>query len=188
MTQYSRHIGQRISARGIACLLLACCLLLSMVHKVQADEREYKIEAVFLYNFFNYITWPGYHTPEDMKQATICIPGGDPIRPYLEYIQHKRAQERKLDIRQINDGIPLTECRIFFIREINDSAIAKLHSLTESDGILLVSTEPAFVDKGGMIGLVPEGERMAFEIDNSQLAHAHFQVSSRLLDLATRVK
>jgi hypothetical protein len=171
-----------------ASFVLACFLMAAMAGTARADEHTYKVEAVFLYNFFNYITWPGYHAPEDMKQATICLAANDPVYAYLEYIQHKKQTEREFSIRQMDSGTSLAGCQILFIRDVSDSELSTLHSLAAQNSVLLVSTKPDFVDGGGMIGLLPEGERMAIEIDNSELKQANFQVSSRLLDLARKVK
>jgi len=171
-----------------AALGLTCVLFCATTGAAQADEHTYKVEAAFLYNFLNYITWPGYQVPEDMKKATICIADHDPIYPYLEYIHNKKQQERDLNIRQIGTDASLAGCQIFFIRDVGNKELSRLRFTAAQSGVLLVSTGPDFVSEGGMIGLLPEGERMAIEIDNSQLKQADFQVSSRLLDLARKVK
>lgn len=177
MILYAKDIMTRLRIFALGSLL---CF--GVPFCVQADERDYKVEAVFLYNFFNYITWPGYHTPEDLKEATICIADEDPVRPYLEYIQHKRGNEHRLTIRNAKSSA--SGCQILFV---HDPKSVNLSDAAQN-GVLLVSTAPNFINNGGMIELSPEEGRMAIEINNSQLTQADFHVSSRLLDLARKVK
>ncbi|MEJ0010380.1 MAG: hypothetical protein WDN72_07685 [Alphaproteobacteria bacterium] len=37
-----------------------CLLAPALTRADETEDRQYKVEAVFLYNFFNYITWPGH--------------------------------------------------------------------------------------------------------------------------------
>jgi hypothetical protein len=151
----------------------------------EASEREYKIEAAFLYNFINYITWPNHTTPEEMTNATICIDRSDPIRPYLHYMQRKMREERQLVIADVGASEQLQKCQIFFTRTLLSEA--RLKEALKAK-VLVVSDAPDFIEHSGMIGLAPEGSHMVAEINHSLLKDTGFQVSSRLLSLAREVR
>lgn len=153
-----------------------------------ADERQYKVEAAFLYNFFNYITWPGYGAPEELKQVTLCIHGEDPIQRYLEYVQRKMSDERALNLRRIPPGEDPEGCHMLFIRGAVSADFQRRFPSFAQKGVLVVSDTPRSTEDGGMIGLVREGERIAIDVQHTLLTQANFQVSSRLLHLARRVK
>ncbi len=162
-------------------LWLAAFILATFISKAAlADERQYKIETAYLYSFFNYITWPGFNSPQDLKNPTICISGEDPIIPYLGYISNKVARERTLTIRPLTDGSSANGCHIFFIRHRISAQM--VDSLRRDTLIVFKSDDP--LDRGGMIELSEDGERIAIKINQVQLEERGFQVSSRLLELA----
>jgi hypothetical protein len=147
-----------------------------------ADERQYKIEAAFLYSFFNYITWPDYASPQELREPIICVYGIDPILPYLNYIRGKMAGERTLSVRVTDSD--MTGCHILFVRH---RLASSLQDALAGNTLLVFKLDDP-LDRGGMIELSEDGDRMAMRINQSRLERSGFQVSSRLLDLARRVK
>lgn len=157
-------------------------LLISTTQSI-AQNRQYKIEAAFLYSFFNYITWPGYHSPQALRNPIICIYGQDPILQYLEYVRQKMASERSITIRTIQPGDTTKNCHLFFMRHrvVPSSA-------TPADSTLTVFKPDDPLDRGGMIELAEDEERLTLRINHRALEQNGFQASSRLLELAQRVR
>lgn len=149
-----------------------------------ADDRQYKVESAYLYSFFNYITWPGYGSPQKMTNPLICLSGRDPVVPYLEYIRDKMKEERQLTIRIVNEDDTISGCHIFFIRHRLSS---RLLSMLPNDTLVVFKPDDP-LDRGGMVELSEDGERIAIRINQQQLEEKNFQVSSRLLDLAQKVR
>lgn len=144
------------------------------------DERYHKVEAAFLYNFFNYITWPDYAAPQELHQPRICIYHNDPIEPYLAYVQRKISTERQLTIRAINEGDDVADCNLLFSRH-------RLAQDTMPRATLIVTELADTLDRGeGMIELERSGDGIQMRIDQQTLAEKGFHVSSRLLDLAVK--
>lgn len=54
--------------------------------------------------------------------------------------------------------------------------------------VLTISDTPQFVERGGMIGLVIEGERVRFEANLEPAQRGNLRLSSQLLKLARSVK
>jgi len=152
-----------------------------------AEERVYKVEAAFLYNFLDYITWP----PKNEGNSgvfSICVYGNDSLYNSLDYIKRKKIEERKLDIRRLENGKIASRCHIIFISKDYSGPAPPLQSLLGLEGALIISDIPGFLDKGGMIELTEEGQRMAISINNSLLSESGFSVSSRLLNIAAKVE
>lgn len=143
----------------------------------QAQEaRQHKLEAAFLYNFLNYITWPGLNSPAELREATICVVPNDPIKPSLLYVQQKMAAQRTLLIHDWRPG-DRTMCHVLFSRQ---AVASSEYTLTVTDG--------ASLRGDSMIALEQQEGRIAIHIDNSALNRKGFQASSRLLALAAEVK
>jgi hypothetical protein len=165
-------------------MLAACALLCAVPAASRADERQYKIEAAFLYNFFNYITWPGTSSPQALEKPVICVYGDDPILNSLDYIRGKTGAERELTVRKVSDTSETEGCNILFMRHRISPRM--LGALPNSTLTVFKPDDP--LDRGGMIELSEDDERITIKINQSQLAQNGFQVSSRLLNLAQLVK
>ncbi len=149
-----------------------------------ADERQYKIEAAYLYSFFNYIVWPGYDSPQKLHASVICVYDSDPIVPYLDYIRSKMENERTLTIRAVPDEGSFSGCHILFVRH---RIPPRLEGALTKDTLLVFKPDDP-LDRGGMIELSEDDDRIVIRINQLQLEQHGFHVSSRLLDLAQRVK
>jgi hypothetical protein len=160
--------------------MLAAFMLCASSSIPVADERQYKIEAAYLYNFFNYITWPGYPAPQALENPVICVYGGDPILPYLNYMREKVTGQRSLSVRSVADEPSSEGCNILFMRH------RTLPSASLPASTLTVFKPDDPLDSGGMIELAQDGDRISIKIHQSQLEKNGFSVSSRLLDLAQR--
>lgn len=167
------------TAKRRAALLLALMTAVPLMAHA-ADERQYKLEAAFIYNFFNYVTWPGYDSPSDLKDVTICVSSRDPILPYLDYVKERMSSERTISIREWQDGRSLDGCHIWFTR--NGRAQA------DDRKTLTVSNNAQFLSHGGMIAISESGGRMGVRINNNVMNKNGFQASSRLLSIAQEVK
>ena len=123
---------RRRAWRGLASACVALLLGTAFSQPATADERAHKVEAAFLYNFFNYITWPDYQSPEQMQQATICVPTGDPILPSLEYIRSRREGEHELMIREMDNNADMEGCQLLFVRNPGVAESARLRAIERS--------------------------------------------------------
>ncbi len=174
----------RIGNRAIAIAAGVSLWLMPAPPLYAQDARQYKIEAAFLYNFFNYITWPGFASPKDLKEPVVCLYGNDPVQPYLEYVRRKVEQERTLTIRKIENEDGLDGCNLLFTRL---ALPERVREAAHNARVLIVSNQDVYGGQEGMIDLKNDGERIAIKIDHSLLDADGFQVSSRLLNLASKV-
>lgn len=179
-----------INSLGMKCkkacrILLAISAIMCIFSlPASAQDREYKIEAAFLYSFFNYITWPGYESPQALRDPVICIYEGDPILPYLDYVSNKMIKERMLSIRVLSDSQSTAGCHILFMQ--HQIPYYRLHLVDDSTLVVFKPDDP--LDRGGMIVLTEDEDHIAIKINLNQLERNGFQVSSRLLDIAHKIR
>lgn len=166
-----------------AYLFLAGILTFAMP-ATAANERQYKVEAAFIYSFFNYITWPGYNSPQELLDPVICVYGGDPVVKYLKYVAGKVSAERSLTIRTITKSSEIGGCKIFFMR--HRISYSMLSSLPADTLTVFKPDDP--LDRGGMIELSQDVERINIKINQAALERNGFTASSRLLELAMRAR
>src|SRR4051812_20693584 len=103
-------------------LLLACGILLSSSQT--ADNREYQIKSVFLFNFTQFVTWPENAFPSAQTPFVIGILGNDPFGNYLkEAVSGEKVNGHPLIIEHYTSPDQVKNCHILFITadEVNNT-------------------------------------------------------------------
>jgi hypothetical protein len=177
--------GRLVPFRNKACILLVC--LLGFCGVVCADRpSEYQVKAAYLYNFGKFVNWPA-----DVATASefdVCVLGRDPFGPLLDAtVSDSTINGKRVNAKRIARAQDAAACRVVFIaasesqRLSSDlAALSKLHVLTVSDN-------PHFLDRGGMIQFVFEGDRVRFAVNLTAAQEAGLTLSSELLTVATKV-
>lgn len=169
-------------AKTFLTLLAAYILLLVCSSGAPAaDGRQFKMEAAYLQNFFHYITWPGYESPEALTTPVICVSRKDPVIPYLKYIQQKAGMD-SFRLHLYSTPASFDNCHILFTRSfISDEGLPPY--------TLKIFSDPSnYLGSGEMIELKRKGNHIAIKINYSLLDKQGFKVSSRLLNLAESVQ
>lgn len=168
------------------CVCAMCAVVLGVAASpAQEDARQYKLEADFLYNFFHYIVWPARDLQHVPRPSTICVFGSDPVIPFLEYVREKQAAKQRISIRQLSEMDDPAGCNIFFLRDHLPQEEMHIRGFPD---ILTVWEHPGSMEEGSMIELVQEDKHIGMKINQALLEKNHFQVSSRLLNLAVEVR
>ncbi len=146
-----------------------------------------QVEAAYLYNFGKFVTWPPDRI-NDVDQFRICVLGKDPFGSVLDStVAGDRIGGRQIAVQRITQVQQAAPCSILFVstseegnlRPILDAAI-RLHILTVSD-------IKRFAQRGGVIGLIVQEDRVRFEVNRDVAERCHLQLSSELLKVALRV-
>lgn len=158
--------------------------LISQAH----PPTEYEVKAVYLYNFGKFIKWPPVAGSSD-SSFTICIFGTDPFGATLDGITSGESVDgRRLAVRRINSGSDVQGCRILFIARSEQGRASSVLVAVKHLPILTVSDMPDFVNDGGVIGFVMQGDRVRFQVNLSAAERAGLSLSSELLKVAVSVK
>lgn len=166
---------------GIAVVFLFFCLA-----KVRAAGlSEYEVKAAFLYNFVQFVEWPGRVFTAREAPLVIGIFGTDPFGASLErIIRGESVHGRRLAIKRCRRLDEIKSCQVLFISRSENARVEEILANTTGCGVLTVGDSDNFVRKGGMIGFVLADNNVRFQINASAAKREELIISSRLLKLA----
>ncbi len=174
--------------RSVCTWLLAIVLgyVLPVVHTpAQANNLlEYKVKAAFIYNFIAFTQWP-----EGVANHTInlCIYGEDPFGKEIDKLQEKSVGARSIKVLRMQDAGQLKQCQvIFFSRSASDSPSDILSGLASAP-ILTLADNPNVMSQGIAINMNLVNDKIVFEINLGIARKNGLDISSKLLQLATKV-
>ncbi len=161
-------------------------VILSYTDLYAQGELEYKIKAIFLYNFSKYIYWLDADTSENFK---IGVFGDSKIIPPLREIAAKRTvSKRKIQIEYYTTLEDSIDCHILFISASEEKQIKPLLQKINNKPILTVSEVPGFTNKGGAINFIIKEGKVKLEINPNALSRMGLFASAQLLRLAILTK
>lgn len=182
----SRRTITKAAAGTLRLLLLvaaAACFPLALLAQ---RPSEYQVEAAYLYNFGKFIVWPA--TDRNSSDFDVCILGSDPFGSTLDQtISNATINGKKVAARRIGKAENAAGCRIVFLAASEAGRLSADLAVLNKMGALTVSDLPRFLDRGGMIQFVIEGDKVRFAVNLSATQQSGLTLSSELLKVAIRV-
>ncbi|MEO7530575.1 MAG: YfiR family protein, partial [Sediminibacterium sp.] len=148
-SSFRKHL---VTITGVALI----CIVLG-VHSLQAQtvpSKEYRVKAVFLYNFTQFVEWPAAAFSSPTSPFIIGILGDDPFGNSIdETIQNEKIKGHPLVVHRYHDIGDLRKCHILFING-SDAEKVRENLLVVNRYILTVSDADNFMKAGGIIRLI----------------------------------
>src|SRR5215211_7030088 len=170
--QRRRGSAARRLRRGSALpVFLACVALGASVHGATATvgtsrANEYRVKAAIVYNIARFIDWPAAAFATGSSPVVVCVVGVDPFGSTLEdTLEGRTVRGRPVMISRSHNLIP--GCHVVFIAYSEQKRIDDIVSQLGTMPILSISEIDRFTDRGGIIGLTTEGDRVQFDINAS---------------------
>ncbi len=150
-----------------------------------ASLGEYRIKAVFLFNFVQFVEWPVSAFANERAPLVICVVGDDPFGNTLDQtIEGESIEQHKLVVRRARHPERLESCHLLFVSRSEQARLGEiLRGLGSAAPVLTVSDIDGFVARGGTIGFFLERNRVRFEISPAHAQHRGLKLSSQLLGL-----
>lgn len=163
-------------------LLAACMLLVS----AQIPSKEYRVKAIFLFNFVQFIDWPPDAFAEKDSPLIIGVLGENPFGNYLhETIYQEKRSNHPLMVRRYEDVENVKDCHILFVNPDNFDEMASIvDDLTNRHVLIVGEASEAFMQRGGMIGFFLENGKIRMKINPEAVKQADLKISSKLLRVA----
>ena len=141
-----------------------------------ASDQVNKIKAVFLFKFFDYVSWP----TADEDDKTLCTYGPHPFGKNLSYIAKMQngGNTKVISIPSLDQA---GKCNVLYI---HDNTSKKQLSNTSMKNTLIVSSSNDSLENGGVISMVEKSGRIRLYINLKEAEKKKLKISSRLLDIA----
>ncbi len=172
-------------------LLITSLLLVALADsRSQGDENlEYEVKLAFLYNFTQFVQWPPDAFPDAAAPLIICVAGEDPFSGDLKQrLRNRTAGGHRIDIKSLAPADDPRACHMVFVRAADKKEVPKILASLRGSSALTVGETKGFAERGGVINLAVEENKLRFEINVEAAAQTRVKISSKLLALARIVK
>jgi hypothetical protein len=181
-----RRIG-----RGIACAAAFTLLSAQEVRAAAINEAvEYRMKAAYLYNFSNFVEWPGDAADRSPFLIGVIDPEGTAARIITDALAGKFTSDgRPIVVRHFH-ALPddIAGCHQLFITRAAGIKPAEAKALTTATSLLLIGETDNFAGHGGVIGLVVSGNSVRCEVNLAGAQRAGVKLSGRLASVARLVR
>jgi hypothetical protein len=164
-------------------------VLVAAVPPSVSEMEEYRVKALFLYNFTQFIEWPGEAFKDSNDPLTICVLGSNPFDKELEHaLAGKKIDSHPLTSRIISEPNQATGCHMVFVTGAATKRARPLFTDRKQPGILTVGETPGFASAGGVVNFLVKDGRVRLEINITAAERERLRISAKLLKLAEIVK
>lgn len=164
--------------------MLGVGLALGMNLFAAAEPEESEVKAAFIYNFAKFVEWPAEVFESSSAPLKLCVLGHDSVETELRQLEGREAQGHTLRVQAIASPDDARECHILFIAASEVSRQVQIIQGVGSVAVLTVADRRDFTQKGGMIGLYVESQRVQFAVNLAVAQSRGLKLSARLLQLA----
>jgi hypothetical protein len=151
------------------------------LHAQINTSKEYRVKAVFLFNFTQFVEWPAAAFSGPTSPFVIGILGDDPFGNSIdETIQNEKVGGHPLIVQRYKDLRDLKNCHILFLNG-SDPEKVRENLLVINRYTLTVSDADNFMRAGGIIRLVTENNKIRIQVNPEAARGAELFISSKLL-------
>jgi YfiR/HmsC-like len=183
-------VVQRTVTRSVQlfCFWFACLGLGH--HSLLGAEvsREPQLKAAYIYNFAQFTQWPAEAFVTADSPIVIGVLASDLMADLLrQTVQGETIGGRKLVVQEYKSLRDLQTCHILFIPQTETASLEKAVAALKGKPILTVSDADRAAQRGAMIRLYPESNKLRLVVNMNALNAANLKVSSKVLRVATIV-
>jgi uncharacterized protein DUF4154 len=162
--------------------------VLSLISQAQeARPTEAQVKAAYIYNFGKFVRRSSDRgaLPDSFQ---ICILGKDPFGPVLDStVAGETIDGKRITVHRLAGLQGVDQCGMLFIGASEEGRLAPILATALRRNVPTVSDIRNFADRGGLIGLVKQQDRIRFEVNLNAADQSHLVLSSELLKVATKV-
>ena len=182
-----RRTAARCRGRGPALGCLLACLL--GAPPVSIAQPEANVKAAFVFNFVRFTEWPAPRIAARDAPLSLCVWSSDArLSESMKSLAGRSVDERTVRVTDVDRPDELGKCHALFIADPSPrgSTSAWLRK-AESLNVLTIGDSDNFAASGGMIGLVSDGPRMRFDINDKAVKRSGLKLGSQLYQLGRSV-
>lgn len=150
-----------------------------------SPPNEYALKSVFLYNFCRFIDWPGTAFASPNEPIVIGVLGEDPFGSLLEEaVKGESFRGRKIRIEHYRSVRDIDRCHLLFVSGSETPHFNEILAAVAGHSVVTVGETETFLERGGMIALAADRNRVRLLVNPDALRAAKLDVSSKLLRVA----
>lgn len=175
-----------IAAPRLYCLALT--LVLAVVPVLGLDSRrESQLKSAIVYRFLSFVE-PRVAAPESQRPWVIGIMARDPLpESFTRTVTGKLLKGRLISVLALNSPDNAARCDVVFLDAAHSHQLPHVLRAIADRSVLVVGEGSAFLERGGMIALMEEGDRIQFEVNLAAAERAGLQFRAQLLKLARQI-
>jgi hypothetical protein len=155
-----------------------------------AQNINYKLASLYVYNFTKYIDWPA---KEKKDFFIIGIFGETPAYDEFKKMANakKEVSGKKIVVEKIATIKELDGCDIIYIPVTQSHRLKEIKESLGINPILIITEKPGMAHKGAGINLFldeDDDNKLKFELNKKAIESGGLHVSSQLLNLGIPVK
>lgn len=149
---------------------------------------ETQVKAAYLYNFAKFVDWPDGTFTTVQDPIRLCVLRDEPFQLQLDQIvKGKNIAGHPVLVIGIQNGEQARSCHELFIGSAQDQDAGQILESLKSAGVLTIGEGRGFVEEGGTISFIMQGNRVHFQVNQKAANQARLRVSSQLLSVAQAV-
>lgn len=161
--------------------MFATALFCVLASFAQPASKEYRIKAVFLFNFTQFVDWSPAAFASPASPFVIGILGNDPFGAAIdETVQNEKVNGHPIIVQRFHDTKELRPCHILFINH-DDADQMRDDISAVGRNTLTVSDAGGFLRAGGMIRFFTQNNKIRLQINPDAAKAADLFISSKLL-------
>ncbi len=170
-----------------------------------SQDEEHYVKAAFVCQLIKFVDWPSSKPVTADGVLTIGLVGPNRFGKAWDLAKTRPMKGKTLEIKEFNILQPpstndpdqqaawntlvsrLRLCHVAFFTETPSQDIRPLLAALVPGCVLVLGECDGFLDKGGMIGILPNHEKLVFEVNHAAIKASGMEISSKVLRLASRV-
>ncbi|HIJ89432.1 MAG: YfiR family protein [Desulfobulbaceae bacterium] len=164
-------------------LLVSLLLLTPQSARAAGDFAEYEVKAGFLFNFFNFITLPAAASTQ-RPMLLVVLDTGPVGASIAEALGNETVLGRPLKVLTSENPDDARQADMVFVPAAYPGKPLPIPAALSGRPIITVGESPDFLNTGGIINFVRQGNKIRFEINPQAAQRAGLKISSQLLRLA----
>jgi hypothetical protein len=168
----------------IALVAWLCGLAIAPAANAQ-PSAEYRLKAVFIYHFTQFVDWPREAFIDRESPFVIGILGEDPFGDYLkEAVRDEKVHGRAIVVRHVTMSDSIDGVQILYVSPSERHRERQILERVKGRPILTVADTPGFAASGGAIQFFTDRGRIRLRVNVDSARGSSLNISSRLLGLA----
>jgi hypothetical protein len=172
--------------KGILIFIVALGLIIP--RKSFSQTLNYKLAAIYVYNFTQYIEWP---KNDKATEFIIGVYGNTPLTDELKkLVIGKHVDQKPIVIKVLKSLDEAGDCSIVFVAPSENGNLKKISDQFKGKHVLLICDKEGLCKKGASISVYLDEDddyKTKFELNKQYIEYNGLLISKSLLNLAAKV-